>query len=168
MLCSRCADAVQHLLPAEDRHGCVPRVLRPVRQGASVGVSATACGLPARLTDCLVDRQERDICAKCCQGKEIVARCVYQRVKASANDLCLTLHLSCCLRSNSEGELAAERQKKAQEFEATLATMSERERRAFLRKVEKEKTAGRGEGEGGEDGFESFDEDEGMDGADEL
>lgn len=86
----------------------------------------------------------------------------------SVSGLWLTLRASLRLRTSSEGELASERQKKAQEFEATLATMSERERRAFLRKIEKEKAPARGEAERGEDGFESFDEDEGMDGADEL
>lgn len=70
----------------------------------------------------------------------------------------------CVSTTNSEGELASERQKKAQELEATLEGMRERERRAFLRKQEKEKGVDRGEGEGN-DGFESFDEDEdeGMD-----
>ncbi|TYZ65296.1 hypothetical protein PybrP1_011464 [[Pythium] brassicae (nom. inval.)] len=87
--------------------------------------------------------RERDICAKCCQSKEIVL---------------------------SEQELALQREKEAKEFEGTLEGMRERDRRAHLRKVEKEKEeerrARREAAGGAEDGdadgdarYESYDED---------
>lgn len=84
--------------------------------------------------------RERDICAKCCQAKEIVL---------------------------SERELALQREKEAKDFEGTLEGMRERERRAHLRKVEKDKeeerrarreAAGGGAASAG-DGYESYDED---------
>lgn len=91
--------------------------------------------------------RERDICAKCCQAKEIVL---------------------------SEQEVALQREKDAKDFEGTLEGMRERDRRAHLRKVEKEKEEERrarreaaGGGGDGADGHESYDEeeeeDEGMD-----
>ncbi|GAB9474657.1 hypothetical protein Gpo141_00011777 [Globisporangium polare] len=95
--------------------------------------------------------RERDICAKCCQSKEIVL---------------------------SEQELALIRAKEAKEFETTLESMRERDRRAHLRKAEKEKEEERrlrreaageagSDGEGGRaDGYESFNED--MDDDDDL
>ncbi|RLN91376.1 hypothetical protein BBJ28_00008697 [Nothophytophthora sp. Chile5] len=60
-------------------------------------------------------------------------------------------------------ELALEHEKKAQEFELTLEGMRERDRRAYLRKLEKEKEAiAAGGGAEDDGGYESFDEDEGM------
>ncbi|CAI5737614.1 unnamed protein product [Peronospora farinosa] len=58
--------------------------------------------------------KERDICAKCCLTKEIVA---------------------------SEQELLAEHEKKEREFESSLEGMRERDRRAYVRKLDKEKEA---------------------------
>lgn len=96
-------------------------------------------------------KQERNICAKCCQSKEIVL---------------------------SEQELALIRAKEAKEFETTLESMRERDRRAHLRKAEKEKEEERrlrreAADEAGSDvegdradGYESFDED--MDDDDDL
>ncbi|KAF4316393.1 hypothetical protein BBO99_00006444 [Phytophthora kernoviae] len=81
--------------------------------------------------------KERDVCAKCCVSKEIVA---------------------------SKEELAAEHERKAQEFESTLEGMRERDRRAYLRKLEKERESiANGEGAGSTEangGYESFDEEE--------
>lgn len=72
----------------------------------------------------------------------------------------------CCCHC-SEQELLAEHEKKEREFENQLEGMRERDRRAYLRKLEKEKEAiTNGEGAGGAEGngYESYDEedDEGM------
>ncbi|ETI46031.1 hypothetical protein F441_09483 [Phytophthora nicotianae CJ01A1] len=80
--------------------------------------------------------KERDICAKCCLTKEIVA---------------------------SEQELLAEHEKKEREFENTLEGMRERDRRAYLRKLEKEKEAitnGEGADSAEVNGYESYDEED--------
>ncbi|KAE8915512.1 hypothetical protein PF005_g21165 [Phytophthora fragariae] len=77
--------------------------------------------------------KERNICAKCCLSKEIVA---------------------------SEQELLAEHEKKEREFEDNLVGMRERDRRAFVRKLEKEKEA-INNGQGADDnGHESYDEED--------
>ncbi|KAG7377924.1 hypothetical protein PHYPSEUDO_010845 [Phytophthora pseudosyringae] len=78
--------------------------------------------------------KERDICAKCCLAKEIVA---------------------------SEQELLAEHEQKERDFENSLEGMRERDRRAYLRKLEKEKDAiANGGGAGSAAGYESHDEED--------
>jgi hypothetical protein len=66
-------------------------------------------------------------------------------------------------RCYSAEELLAEHERKEKEFEETLDGMRERDRRAYLRKVEKEKEAianGEATGRSKGDGNESFDEDD--------
>ncbi|CAI5744392.1 unnamed protein product [Peronospora destructor] len=58
--------------------------------------------------------KERDICAKCCLTKEIIA---------------------------SEQEVLAKQEKKEREVENSLEEMRERDRRAYVRKLDKEKEA---------------------------
>lgn len=113
-------------------------------------------------------RQERDICAKCCQGKEIVATCVLLAVGVAGVAGVAGIRFTVSLTARwprSDQELASERLKRQQELEAALDGMRERERRAFLRSQDKDKRAARGDGDGdedneGDDGFESFDEED--------
>ncbi|KAJ0410226.1 hypothetical protein P43SY_002558 [Pythium insidiosum] len=73
--------------------------------------------------------KERDVCAKCCQSKEIVP---------------------------SQEEMAATKKQASIEFESQLEGLRERERRAVLRKLEKEQDARRGaRGGEGDDAIES-------------
>lgn len=96
------------------------------------------CVLAAYHSACDPCAKERDICAKCCKKKEIVL---------------------------NDQEIAALRAKEAKEFEGTLEGMRERDRRAHLRKLEKEKEEEkrlRREAAGlveGDEGYESYDED---------
>ncbi|KUF86154.1 hypothetical protein AM588_10002932 [Phytophthora nicotianae] len=94
--------------------------------------------------------KERDICAKCCLTKEIVARL-------------LTSFWAIVAVVDSEQELLAEHEKKEREFENTLEGMRERDRRAYLRKLEKEKEAitnGEGADSAEVNGYESYDEED--------
>ncbi|KAI9912373.1 hypothetical protein PsorP6_005689 [Peronosclerospora sorghi] len=100
---------------------------------------------------CDLCAKERNICAKCCLTKEIVARCVrVQLFRPFSSSVIVIVGYVC-----SEQELRAEHEKKEREFANTLGVMRERDRRAYVRKMEKEKETSR-KGEG--NGDESFDE----------
>ncbi|DBA00872.1 TPA: hypothetical protein N0F65_008515 [Lagenidium giganteum] len=127
-LCTRCHDQIEWRKKYRKYKPLTkPATCNYCHQKTVTAAYHVACGSCAK---------ERDICAKCCQSKEIVP---------------------------SEQELAEEKKLQSKENEVELEGMRERERRAHLRKIERERRAAKEAeaGEGGDsDGMESFDEED--------